>query len=398
MAKESLYGIGNHLIFRETFNDVGAIVNNNGVATDLTFRDGRGIFNGNTSNILYQKLINIFKVHSIRLKFKSYDLTGYNTFFGKSNTTNLALRINKTVNQVQYRINGTTYAASPNVVENKNYEIIITRDGADLIFYKDGISFGTTTILAADNIDFIFDLIGERGQLFDLEFDGEMELIEVYDKVLTADEVLSLSKNEYYKKINKPLIYSLSPINGYLASYGEDIDTVTEVTLERKGQVYVSRCDENTSEVILANTINLGTKLSFFIWVNLKYIGTYHVFAGGDGQSYLLTYNDLSKSIAIHNGVTSAQFQLPNFLDVIGNWGLIGVTRNDTDCKFYFNGEYLDNKALGTNDIQTLNIAYNYGGSLNVRGDLGEMFVYDQVLTDLEVSQLYVDTKFKYIG
>lgn len=388
MAKESLYGIGNHLVFRETFNDPEAVSRNDGTISGISFKDGIGIFDG-ASHIAYGKLKTMYDI-TIRARIKP---TGDGTIIAQGSS------------DFRIRINGGIYYVSARSLANVNtglsaindkWQIVtLTSNSLDSYFY-----LNDTKVLATGSSGTITQniwTIGARlAPIAGLFFNGEIDLIEIYDKVLSDEEVSLLNKNLAYKKVNKPLLYSFSPVNGYYESNGEDIDTITGVEMVRQGAVWASRCNGTTSNISLDNSITLGTQFSFFVWAKLRQKNDYHAFVASSDFSAPLIFQDLgSYALISHNGTHFTSVALTNFDK--DKWGFLGIVRNDNVCEFYYQNESIGTGTLSSNFSISIDRLFIRNLSFTVLGDVGEMFIYQDILSDEEVSQLYNSTKFKYI-
>ena len=179
--KESINGCDKNLIFREVFDSESGVRSRNGTPTAVTFANGVGSFNGTSSKINYTQ--NFKGILSLRFKIRVTNLATLNYLFdprgsNEDGTGYAYIAANGTITIPS----GTVYlngVASSTVVINTDYDVIIT--GMTVVG-------GTGTNLS---------VFGTRvsNQLY---FYGTMELIEIYEGTLTANDVKNLYENKAY--------------------------------------------------------------------------------------------------------------------------------------------------------------------------------------------------------
>lgn len=176
--KESLSAIPKQPIFRETFTDEQTTRLNGGVPTAVTYSNGIGTFNGTTSFVSYSKPLN--GTYSIRFKFYTYNVaigaikmlfdsrlnSGIGTIYDSSGILSIS--------------SGTRYinGIAADALSNTTTEIIVT--GMSLV--------GATSLIGRNFLNYAWS-------------NNSIELFEIYDYTLTANEV----KNLYEGKRNRPL-------------------------------------------------------------------------------------------------------------------------------------------------------------------------------------------------
>lgn len=178
MAKESLSAPQKAPIFRETFADEQTTRVLGGVPTSVTYSEGTCAFSGSSSSIRYNKNFN--GVYSLRIKFSSI-----------------------------------TYQASKYIIDFRN----LSGAGTGYIFFSGGIfgvSSGTTyingvatTAFSSGANDVVITGMTISSSLFSLMYNylnafytaGTIELFEIYDYTLTAQEVANLYNNKRYNNV-----------------------------------------------------------------------------------------------------------------------------------------------------------------------------------------------------
>jgi len=199
--KESLSSIFKAPIFRETFTDAASVLRNGGTATAVTFSNGVASFNGTSSKILYNKLYN--GTYSVRLKFTSFTpvTNAYLTDF-RSGTGYIIC----TSETVLGKSSGTSYidGVASSTISTSTKEIVVTGMSiSSVIQYVGVFTGGVANFLTAG-----------------------LELIEIYEGTLTAEEVSNLYNNKRYVNplLNHSQVLSSTDVNA-----GYDFNTWTPV-------------------------------------------------------------------------------------------------------------------------------------------------------------------------
>jgi hypothetical protein len=191
-------------IFFEPFNDEQSVRRNGGVPTDVIFNKGVGEFNGSTSVVEYSGYNDISpRPSSFRCKVK-FDDEGDAVVFqilGKNgNAMNLGIRAANGVLGFgsQLSVYRTVLLSAFDFTEW--HEIVGTVDsGGTTTLYIDGVSTSHAGSAGWDPSGNSFK-IGGRGALgaLSLQFGGDLEFLEFYNKVLTAEEVSNLYNDARY--------------------------------------------------------------------------------------------------------------------------------------------------------------------------------------------------------
>lgn len=214
--KESLYSGDKRVIYRETFDSEDGVRSRGGVPTAVSFFNGIASFNGSSSAIIYQNKGEIKEPKSIRLKIRPND--------GKPSTPQFVFgKYNSIIDQRSYSIfllttgvirfavtpDGTTISSGfidtnlavfsdGNQINFK--EIIITNTNGTGAIYIDGSLTPTTQ---TNTLNYFLKStaqisIGATDSLSNF-YGGDIEIAEIYNTALTANEVKNLYENKAYK-------------------------------------------------------------------------------------------------------------------------------------------------------------------------------------------------------
>jgi len=177
MAKESPYVIGRQPIFKETFNSEAEVRRNGGTPTGITFVNGIARFTSATSRIETNFSKNA--VCSIRVIFKPTDFSRFQYLF----QIGAAYCFFNQTSGTLVKSAGTIYVngvATNVTTANTILDILIT-----------GITVTKSTI---------YKYIGWDTGAYALN--GDLELLEIYQGTLSADEVKNLYENKRFKDLN----------------------------------------------------------------------------------------------------------------------------------------------------------------------------------------------------
>ena len=189
----------NKCIFRETFSAEQTVRNNGGLPTDVTISKGIGSFNGTSSYIKYNKVLN--GVYSVRIKVKNINPSGSYTYmdFRNSSGTGTGYVVGGTLTLVGS--SGTEYVngITSRTVNTTSSDIVITGITINCFEIFLNTRYSLTNWLGAD-----------------------VDLVEIYEGVLTPSEVKNLYNNDW----NKELVGLNGQINKNIITNGENwIDT-----------------------------------------------------------------------------------------------------------------------------------------------------------------------------
>lgn len=397
MAKESIYGIGKEPVFRETFNDQQTVEDNGGTVTDVSFSEGVGNFNGVSSGIKYPKLINS-SVFSVRFVFEILNFLNIGYVVSTYGTTTNGFVVLLFNDVLRFYANAGGDFAFNTFPDIGKYEVICTYDGTFSIVYINSVAGDPETNNPPDHS------LLTIGYRIDNRFwlDSNIELVEVYDYVLTQEEVSNLYQNSRYREVNATPVLHLTAEGGVIEDKAGNSITNTDVEVVRDGQSWVQKYNGSSSGLDIP-FINLNNKdFSFEIW--------FKAYEFNDG--YLFDNRDaISDGIAVFLRVTvnlfRASFNTVNLeSNTVLNKGLwyhaVFTFNNTGNAILYIDGVEDNSIDVSTVTIDTSNaikIGRNILAAIEYyRGNISTIRIYEEILTAKEVSGLYNSTKFKYKG
>ena len=394
-----------HIVFRETFNSEAEINERTGVVTNVTLSNG--IATPSSGNIVYERRQLPQGAFSIRSVFKA-DLSSNGTLFADSYDTNkwTRLKINTNGSMSLYNDNaGSSISSLGIITTNTWHDVVITNDfsgSSNIKFYVDGELMNTNSQTSVwGNFNRLFD----RGDGAADFFVGEVGLFEIYNYVLSAEEISNLYNNRRFQElIGQTEILNVSAQSGTIIDRWGATITNTAGTISRDGEANVMLFDGATSKLTLDDEI-IGTgAVSLVAWV--KPLGI------GEGAAGRIMTND--KAIFAITDPTNKQFvfssdgystwkESANGAWVTGEWCMAVVTRTAAGvANIYVNGVLngTANEASGTPVAGTTNLILgnNNAGGTTFDGYQSDYRIYSGILTAVEISQLYTSEKRKYHG
>ena len=217
--KQSYQSPDQGVVFREVFNSAQEVAVNGGVATAVTFADGKGVFNGASSKVVYAKYVGGVKSVRVRLT-----LTG--TSHGVMTLT-ASHRITITTGTV-----AATGFATPTI-------------------YVDGVATSTITagtheiaVTTATPINTNLLAVGWNGTAY---LTGSVDLVEIYNRQLSASEVSNLYNGVTYKPLIPATSLDLTTINGVVQERTGKTITQSNITYVQNGSYKSAKYNGTTS-------------------------------------------------------------------------------------------------------------------------------------------------------
>jgi hypothetical protein len=186
-------------IFREVFSDESSVIRNGGTPNNVSFENGIGKFLGTSaSNIMLpSSIIKSWETYTIRVRCKFDDLVndGIVFMFGDgTNRTVLSRRITNTGTGLSFAtVTGgiSRRATTSNTLESNKWieYTCVNAGGTNVFIYVNGI------LQSGSGVGWEASAVNEfrlSGRSTGYDFKGEMDLVEIYDRALTASEVKNL--------------------------------------------------------------------------------------------------------------------------------------------------------------------------------------------------------------
>lgn len=216
--------------------------------------------------------------------------------------------------------------------------------------------------------------------------------------------LLPIDRNYPTLVLYLPLWYPHGDMTGstiYSYDKNRHVGTVTEATWGYQGRTFDGSNDELSIAAHASyNDLALTSNLTVMAWVKptalsiSTILSTYIVSTGFT----LVTLNTGAIS-AYFDGIArnSAGVYLAN-----GTWAQIGFTykgASDKKVYFYVNGVYKEVStaiAAFTANAQAATISDTRGGFSRLNGTVGEVLLYNRILSDGEIMRIYQQTKWRY--
>ncbi len=280
--KESIYHI-EPSVTREPFISEANTERLGWTPTNVVYSDGKADFNGTDSRIVTDiKSNEIFrKDFSIRCKFSVRSLTANGRIADKSTGSAAAdgffFTIVSTDSRVAMRVNGggnICFSAENSIIAGNQYDaVLVVNANNTASIYLNGVLSGDanqainalTEITTLNNLE-----IGMRAGT-DSQFDGVMDVYEIYDRALTPSEISAMAKNDTYRDYRDNLICDVDAFGGVLRDNTGLGVTPTLATTVKRGS-YWSTQFPTSSRVTSSLTSNADFQdgFTFCFWTLSK--------------------------------------------------------------------------------------------------------------------------------
>jgi hypothetical protein len=427
MSRESLYHIDNSVVFKETFNNYPQFLKNRGeINNDLQW-NGDGTINvtGISSNqYCWQNItpVNARFSHRIRFRLGSGNVN-QSTFFNLGvldQNSYIGVRWASAISKLDFFANfdGSflfSYSNSTYNVGDLLDIVIVDESNTSRKMYVNGIL--EATITPNKTQQWGFDVIGYGIRKYNTVVNqanlDNLDICEIYNRALTAEEVSALYKSNLYSDLNYTKDVSVSVERGFIES---NVDVTNNgVSIIKNGyQSIMSFDDTSTNYINLTNKdFNTGTDdFSISFWMNSKRIGntSYRGVMGNWGMApYWYIRNEVSNTTSIQFGTTSGSSLLSASSTLSENkWYHITYTVDRSGyVKVYINGKYDNQEDISSLVGVTLsnNNTHSIGhiGSTGLatywyNGFLSDIRMYKKkILTAEEIARIYNSTKKNYL-
>ena len=284
--------------------------------------------------------------------------------------------------------------------------------GAGICLYMNGVQVDDanteTAPLGGDYVSMkrYSDLVYQVGR----NVEGKMQLLEVYNKVLTLEEVKNLYNNKRYKElnVNEEILnvsvqsgsiqnkYSGDTINGNLVP--EPVNTAT--TIVKDGEVNAMDFNGTNSQIICGDYDTLDEDLTIITWAK-PYGWANGDFTIFDNESFKLRAASDHSWIVISNSPTFAISADNSFVE--DEWQSVIATRTSAGVtNIYING-ILSGSADQSSGVPEAGIydfsvgARSADGHSQFDGLIGDVRILKGLLSTEEINQIWTSEKHKYL-
>ena len=388
MSKESLHNIDHRVVFKETFQSEQNTRRLGSVPTDVGYNQGKGSFNRTTSWINYPKQFN--GVYSVRIKCKPIDFIAYNYLFdsrGSNNDGAGYCLLDITTGEI-IKSSGTAYI-------NGNLGTIFSAN-EDIEIIISGITIITGTGTNKN-------MIGS-GKTNNSIFLGLFELVEIYKRILTPEEISNLYSNKTYHELpdvideNTYKILDVAAFGGVLEDKMGNILIPTDIEIKKIGSnIWSPDLNGATSKIDAGNFDSLVGDLTILAWVNPKTFGVStlgYILSNGKLTFYI---NASNSRLNLTNTGGAAVASASNSIN-LNKWQFVVSKRTSAGLvTFYVDGiiSGAENQDGGTPVVGTTNILIGdrVAGSREFDGKISRETIYKGILSTEQITQFYTNTK-----
>jgi len=281
-------------------------------------------------------------------------------------------------------------------------------------FYIDGALFGTYSSVLHKSTNPILN-IGRNTNVTSY-FNGKIDDIRIYNRVLTSSEILAI----YNESLPTSGMVAYYPFNGNANDLSGNANNGTvygaSLTTDRFGnsnQAYSFNGINNTIDVPNSGTLDFSSdQFSFSFWMRIsaypvngtgsefinKYSGIgatdkgFMLVLDSNGNQFIYRYADASTTGGW--GIESLSY---SYFPSLGTWLHIVVTTNSGYDKLYLNGNLVSSNTTKHNfNIGANTAILRFGGNTPqnpgpyFNGSLDDIRIYNRPLTTAEVTALYI--------
>lgn len=334
-----------------------------------------------------------------------------NGFVGFLNNTGYTFRVGTaSPNQI-------TYTTTP--VTNAWQHMVVTVASSGSKIYLDGVEVASSAYAgnfsAIDNANSL--RIGDVGfantGIFGL--DGRIKIFRIYNKALTAAEALQKYLDAtVLVSTNLQLYLDPATYSGSGTSWTDSSANAYTTTLVGAPAYNTTHFTyDGTTEYVDTNQSLASETFSVGAWFRTSAAGIKMIICKETTAGWPWTYRiwmnggqlvgDIAQNAGANVSIGSPLTSYNN-----GSWYYVMFTRNDSNLYLYVNGtqvatvaDTLTGTIINSQEVWFGKSAFTGGGvnpqgSYQYTGDLGELFVYNRVLTAGEILQNYNATKSKY--
>lgn len=420
MAYEAIHAIERQVIFREGFQSAFQCRRNGGKPTDVSFENGKAV---NTTGYIDYPSLTLPSAWSIRVKFKATSLATDNSLFGSiyvlPNTTRLYVNSSGGGLTLVNEANSAVNTASAAIVVDTDYEVIITNDGSganNIQFYRNGDAFEVAKTLTGVFVFRQLLAIGDNT----LPLVGNMDLFEIRNKCLTAEEVKNLYENKRFRELHSPdEILSVSASGGTINDRWNNTIVNTAVDVFKIGSIRVGEYDGSTSLLnidSIVSTLSATETGTFMSWIKTNDASiTQEIISFGDTDAdtriqWDITGAGLLRALVGESGVTKWALDTDAIAVKNNTWVHVALVQDGTSPVLYVNGEAVaqtfstsTDKTYWFSDMTGLDNgrigcgSWNSGGNATFYGGLIEdSRIINGILTAQKINQAYTESKHLY--
>lgn len=347
----------------------------------------------------------------------SYEFIGGRSESGFSNDWYMRVT-NTNKAEIQFRNGASSNQVIGNitVADGNWHHVVGLRNGTNVLLYVDGIldASGTDNNYNCTN-SFDFHIGADSAGALNFKFNGQIDEVAVWNRALSADEVLQIAnsgRGNTYPFTATPSLYGAVAFYNLDESSGNASDSVGTYTLTNNNTATyttgkINNCTTlgtgNTNKYFSATVVdpdsyNSGFSISFWLYFNT-------VPSGSDND--IFEFQDTSNSgifMRVNSSTsTSFRFGTGNGADrgetsytsswAANTWYHIVMVHNATSNTYYVNGSQVAQKTTGTITLGGNNSLLNIGrntANVNYSNARYDMFgVWAKALSGTEVQVLY---------
>lgn len=399
--KESRYHRDKDVIFRETFRSLADVNDNGGSITNITFDNGIGSSTGASSDyaISYKKsfVTQAATTISFWTKFTSNSTM---CIIGCDNDKYAfrAISFQNGYVAIDYASSNNELGNTTQINDGLWHHIVI--DIANRYIYIDGIKENTTTNGAA-GISSAYNSLFSRfsGVIWASPFTGSIDLVDIYNRTLTLEEISALSKNKLYTKPSLQNTVLNIPVIGSIYDTKGNVITNTDVDVNRDGSKDVMVFNGISSRLVFPSALQLNlSTFTYAVWVKRDSNSSLDLLTSyGATPNYNEIRLDTLDRLFIETN-TSGDQAYASLNSSSEKWTRLVITVNSGTVAMYQDGVALSmsDNTISNSTLYVNIIGSNALASLYMCYTLKDKLILNSVWTPEEVARDYNSTKHNY--
>ena len=381
-----------------------------GTPTDVEYENGVGGFGGNSSGILNPVTVPVGgSARTLRARMKTTSTNDYISVisYGEQ-ASNKFCGLEVKSNGLQFTgWSGADLASGITVNDGEWHDCVIVYDGTTLFTYVDGVA-GNSGNKSLDTTHSSVGIGIRPGSTNN--FPGDIDLVEIYNRALSAEEVKNLYENKTYKEISsEDEVMDIDPSQGVIADRWGNTITNTAVTLKKIGNYYAEKyVQADASALTLPGSVGeFGTgDFTVAMWVKPKgfnSLGSSVNAFFGKGRvtlekSYVL-YTESDNKIKFSIQESSALKKISSASAYTNKWICVVARRQSGTLNLFINAVVEADTDTTSQDVSSsfvVNIGVDMLATRYTNMQAGIKKLVGRAWSDEEIMQFYTSTRNLY--
>lgn len=414
MTYESKYWIDKGLVFKENFEGEQWTRRQWWTPTDVSYSGGKGTFNGSSSVISYNKLLDYRNTDiTIKVTFTPNNVSSGDTLIsqnvGSTASFATARRLLYCNTYIRSILDGDVLTGTTPLVIWQKYTVILTTTTSwrrkIYLDWEQEVSILSGYNETPEGLLYVW--ANQEG----LRFDWDIDLVEIYNYARTAEQVSNDYNNARFKDVREGLVLDIDSRQGAIQDNIWNTITNNWVNIKRDWVFYAQYYDNfSYLKAINLNTVDLNN-VTVCAFVKMSNNNEQSIINFPASSSWVSPFARLNLRSSF-----SSPWKLEAFIE---NWSnenyyivsddvyfpsnkyiFVCFTYDWITMKLYVNWKLIQSKSVGvtvTNTTEPIYIWSELWGVWTLEGYQNQQRVYNRALSANEISQIYTANKKNYV-